>query len=104
MSIHFQSGVYVYGLFLDGAGWNRRTHCLQESSNKILYTAMPVIHIYAVNSSEAKSRTLYECPVYKKPNRSGADNFITSLWLPTANKPARHWIMRGVALLCDCSS
>ena len=96
-----QVGVYVHGLFLDGAGWSRRTHCLCESANKVLYTQMPVIHIYAINSTEPKAAVLYECPVYKKADRTGL-NFITPLWLPTSPlKTSIHWIMRGVALLCD---
>ncbi|CAH0695355.1 unnamed protein product [Spodoptera exigua] len=39
------------------------------------------------------------CPVYKKPVRTGL-TFITPLWLPSAKSP-EHWILRGVAMLCD---
>ncbi|XP_058453053.1 dynein axonemal heavy chain 8 [Malaya genurostris] len=92
-------GVFVYGLYLDGAGWDRRNNRLQESINKVLYTAMPVVHIYAINSTAAKDPKLYECPVYKKANRTDL-NYITPLWLPTVKSPD-HWILRGVALLCD---
>lgn len=55
-----KEGVYVYGLYLDGAGWNRRLNCLQESLNKVLYTVMPVIHVYAINSTAPKDKALYE--------------------------------------------
>lgn len=94
-----KSGVYVHGLYLDGAGWNRREMKLSEATNKVLYSLMPVIRIYANNVFEAKGAKLYECPVYKKANRTDL-NFITALNLPT-NKHSDHWILRGVALLCD---
>ncbi|KAI5635618.1 dynein heavy chain and region d6 of dynein motor domain-containing protein [Phthorimaea operculella] len=92
-------GVYVHGMFLDGASWDRRNMRLCESTLKVLYTALPVTHIYAINSVAPKDPKLYTCPVYKKPVRTGL-TFITPLWLPTIKNPD-HWIMRGVAILCD---
>lgn len=41
----------------------------------------------------------FQCPVYKKPRRTDL-TFITPLWLPTIKNPD-HWILRGVAILCD---
>lgn len=94
-----KSGVYVHGLYLDGASWSRRDMRMCESTNKILYVLMPVIRIYASNVNESKGQNQYECPVYKKSNRTDL-NFITALNLPTQVHPD-HWILRGVALLCD---
>merc|ERR1712135_169214 len=45
-------GVYVYGLFLDGAGWDRRNMKLLESPPKVLYTGLPVVHVYAINTKD----------------------------------------------------
>ncbi|XP_023288932.1 dynein heavy chain 8, axonemal-like [Orussus abietinus] len=92
-------GVFVYGLYLEGAGWDKRNNRLCESANKVLYVMMPVIHIYAKYGLQAKNLKLYECPVYKKPKRTYI-LLITSLWLPTS-KPPELWIIRGAALLCD---
>ncbi|XP_074645893.1 dynein axonemal heavy chain 5-like [Tubulanus polymorphus] len=92
-------GVYVHGLFLDGAGWDRRNARLMEPSPKVLYTLLPVVHVFAINSERAKSNTVYECPVYKKPQRTDL-TYIFPLFLKTAKDPD-HWILRGVALLCD---
>nr|XP_026487863.1 dynein heavy chain 8, axonemal-like [Vanessa tameamea] len=92
-------GVFVHGLFLDGAGWDRRNQRLIESTLKVLYTALPVVHIYAINSTAPKDPKLYQCPVYKKPRRTDL-TFITPLWLCTVKNPD-HWILRGVAILCD---
>ncbi|XP_043247781.1 dynein axonemal heavy chain 8 [Colletes gigas] len=92
-------GVYVYGLFLEGAGWDRRNNRLCESANKVLYVLMPVIHIFALYNTPDKDPKLYECPVYKKPIRTYIQ-LITPLWLQT-NRPPEFWVLRGVALLCD---
>ncbi|KPP75577.1 dynein heavy chain 5, axonemal-like [Scleropages formosus] len=91
-------GVYVYGLYLEGAGWDRRTCKLVESKPKVLFEMMPVIRMYAENNG-VKDARLYSCPIYKKPVRTDL-NYIASVDLRTA-VPPEHWILRGVALLCD---
>uniref|UniRef100_A0AAX7VFT7 AAA+ ATPase domain-containing protein n=1 Tax=Astatotilapia calliptera TaxID=8154 RepID=A0AAX7VFT7_ASTCA len=92
-------GVYVYGLYVDGAGWDRKNTRLIESSPKVLFTPLPVIHMFAVNSTAPPHPELYVCPIYKKPKRTDL-NYITAVMLPTVQSPD-HWILRGVALLCD---
>ncbi|TNN84661.1 Dynein heavy chain 5, axonemal [Liparis tanakae] len=94
-------GVYVYGLYLEGAGWDKKNAILIESSPKVLFTPLPVIHIFAINSTAPWDPKLYVCPVYKKPRRTDL-NYITAVVLPTLpSQPPDHWILRGVALLCD---
>ncbi|XP_064563086.1 dynein axonemal heavy chain 8 [Zonotrichia leucophrys gambelii] len=92
-------GVYIYGLFLEGAGWDKRRSILVESSPKILFVQLPVLHMFAVDSTRPRDPRLYVCPLYKKPKRTDL-NFITEVFLKTAKSPD-HWILRGVALLCD---
>ena len=94
-----QEGVYVYGLFLDGAGWDRRNCRLVEPQAKVLFSPLPVVHVYAVNAAVSKDVRLFECPVYKKPRRTDL-TYIFVLFLKTVQHPD-HWILRGVALLCD---
>uniref|UniRef100_A0A3P8XWJ2 Dynein, axonemal, heavy chain 8 n=1 Tax=Esox lucius TaxID=8010 RepID=A0A3P8XWJ2_ESOLU len=94
-----KEGVYVYGLFLDGAGWNRRNCRLVEATPKVLFTPLPVIHMFAINSTAPKDPKLYICPVYKKPKRTDL-TYITGVVLRSMQSPD-HWILRGVALLCD---
>lgn len=96
-----QEGVYVNGLFLDGASWNRKDKELKESVHKIMFTEMPVVHIFAINSLESKQTYGYQCPVYKKPKRTGL-TYVCELRLKSPKElPTTHWILRGVALLCD---
>uniref|UniRef100_A0A8C0JEA1 Dynein heavy chain n=1 Tax=Chelonoidis abingdonii TaxID=106734 RepID=A0A8C0JEA1_CHEAB len=74
-----EDGVYIHGLFLDGARWDR---------------------------TKSKSNA-YICPLYKTSERKGilsttghSTNFVIALLLET-DKPVQHWIKRGVALLCQ---
>ncbi|XP_013776527.1 dynein heavy chain 5, axonemal-like [Limulus polyphemus] len=92
-------GVYIYGLFLEGAGWDRKNSRLVESKPKMLFEVLPVIHIYAINTTAGKDPWLYECPVYKKPQRTDL-TYVGSLDLKTQQGPS-HWVLRGVVLLCD---
>jgi len=77
-----------------------------------LFTALPVAHVYAVNTGDpgkevgaggggkkGQQINLYNCPVYKKPNRTDL-TFIFNLQLRTTQQP-EHWTLRGVATLCD---
>lgn len=43
---------HVYGLYLEGAGWDRRNCKLIDSKLKVLFEMMPVIRMYAENNGE----------------------------------------------------
>uniref|UniRef100_A0A8C0EXI2 Dynein axonemal heavy chain 8 n=1 Tax=Bubo bubo TaxID=30461 RepID=A0A8C0EXI2_BUBBB len=92
-------GVYIYGLYLEGAGWDKRNSKLIESTPKVLFVQLPVVHMFAVNTTSPKDPKLYVCPLYKKPRRTDL-NYITVIYLRTVVSPD-HWILRGAALLCD---
>jgi dynein heavy chain len=97
------TGVYVYGLFLEGAAWSKTHSRLTESKQKILFDPMPVLHISATSSNEStvgSSKIMfYICPIYKKPKRTDR-TFIATVNLRT-NVTPETWTLRGCCLLCD---
>ena len=63
-------GVYIYGLYMDGARYNREYKCIDEQLPAVLYDTVPMIHFqpikdYAPNVDE------YTCPLYKTGARAG---------------------------------
>merc|ERR1711881_111091 len=97
-------GVYIHGLFIDGAGWDRKNCKLIESVPKVLFVNLPVVHVYAINSAivspASMQKDTYRCPVYKKPCRTDL-TFISAFFLKCGAFKDSHWILRGVCLLCD---
>ncbi|KFO25210.1 Dynein heavy chain 1, axonemal [Fukomys damarensis] len=99
-------GCYIHGLFLEGARWDSEAFQLTESRPKELYTDMAVIWLLPVPHRKAQNQDIYLCPIYKTLTRAGtlsttghSTNYVIAVEIPT-REPQRHWIKRGVALIC----
>lgn len=103
-------GVLIYGLYMDGARYNRDGKCIDDQHPDELYDKMPLIHFkptkdYVPNPDE------YSCPMYKTAERRGtlsttgaSTNFVICVELPCPQDiyaPPAHWIRRAAALLCQ---
>lgn len=108
---HPKEGLYVHGLFMDGAAWRPHEGTLVESEPKKLFSAMPLILVTAVTKADKRQLAgggnygpfgAYDCPVYKYPIRSDK-YFVFTVMLATQEKKPLHWTLRGVALLCSTS-
>eukprot|EP01119_Soliformovum_irregulare_P016872 TRINITY_DN4946_c0_g2_i1.p1 TRINITY_DN4946_c0_g2~~TRINITY_DN4946_c0_g2_i1.p1 ORF type:complete len:738 (-),score=265.80 TRINITY_DN4946_c0_g2_i1:44-1927(-) len=102
-----EDGVYIRGLFLEGAKWDPIKHQLGECKLKELFSEMPIVWLKPIANRKKPSRGFYDAPVYKTLTRAGtlsttghSTNYVLSIELPTDEEPS-HWIKRGCALICS---
>jgi dynein heavy chain len=106
-----EDGVYVHGLFLEGARWDETAEALDESRPKVLFSALKPVWILPAKRDDIDYGHSYRCPVYKTARRAGtlsttghSTNFVLFIWLSIREQhEARHWVKRGVALLTALS-
>lgn len=103
-------GVYVKGLFLEGAGWDREASCLKEPDPMDLLVPMPIVHFRPTGAKRRgdtrDDARFYASPMYVDPARSssgGGDGFLGFVELKSGTDEAPvepgHWVVRGTALL-----
>jgi len=49
-------GVYVKGLFIEGAGWDNKSNCIVEAKPMELTMPMPIIHFKPVENAKNKAK------------------------------------------------
>tara|TARA_B110000090_G_scaffold32607_1_gene34916 strand:- start:125 stop:607 length:483 start_codon:yes stop_codon:yes gene_type:complete len=121
-----KDGCYIWGLWLEGAGWSFETHALADSEPRKLYTELPIMHLDPMANREYTSSGIYRCPVYKTLLRAGmlsttghSTNFVCWCELPSTTETifrpnlvsetnqavdladSEKWILAGVALFCQ---
>ncbi|XP_033636218.1 dynein heavy chain 2, axonemal-like isoform X2 [Asterias rubens] len=97
-----KDGVYVKGLHLEGAGWDKKNACLVEAKPMQLVCPIPTVHFKPVENKKKSGKGMYSCPCYYYPNRAGSTgraSFVVSIDLKSGAFTADHWIKRGTALL-----
>ncbi|KAJ9448993.1 Dynein gamma chain, partial [Diplonema papillatum] len=107
-------GVYVFGLFLEGAGWDRTRQRLKDPLPKEPPRELPILYVTAVQGednrraapgkSKEKVMAKYDCPVYKYPKRNDI-NWVFDVQLNCEDiegiSAKNFWQLRGVCLLCS---
>ncbi|CAE7390546.1 DNAH1 [Symbiodinium sp. CCMP2592] len=95
-------GVYVYGIFLEGARFDNTTHQLEESRPKELFTDLPPLQFLPVKN-RVPNASDYRCPCYKVVSRKGtllttghSTNFVLYIEVKT-DQVVDKWIKAGVA-------
>ncbi|XP_070711337.1 dynein axonemal heavy chain 2 [Pempheris klunzingeri] len=97
-----KDGVFVRGLYLEGAGWDKKNSCLVEAEPMQMVCPIPTIHFKPVVNRKTAVKGMYLCPCYYFPVRSGGAgraSFVVSVELKSGDVSPDHWIKRGTALL-----
>lgn len=102
-------GVYINGLFLEGARWNWEQKVLDEQLPKVLIYPMPAIYLIPTTINDLTEGNRYKSPLYKTAERKGtlsttghSTNYVIPVYLNT-NVKASHWVKRSAALICQTS-
>ena len=98
--------VYMFGLFLEGARFDRSSWLLHEGEPGKMFDLLPCIHFKPAVLHKQPPGT-YATPVYKTAVRKGvlsttgmSTNFVVAVELPTAVDPDT-WVLAGVAALLN---
>jgi dynein heavy chain len=120
-----EDGCYIYGLYLEGARWDKRLKTLIDPKPKELFALMPCIHMFPQKDRLTPQSGIYRCPVYKILTRTGtlsttghSTNFVTWIEIPSDKETIfrsslvsetnaqikfcdqDYWIKAGVACFC----
>jgi len=97
-------GVFIHGLFIQGASWNKSVPggFVEEQTGKEMFQTFPVMHVTAQSTAavvdrnpnatkkptelERQQKHDYYCPVYKYPKRS--DRYLIFRFYMKAEPPA----------------
>jgi len=100
-----EDGVYISGLYLEAARWDRRQKKLKPSNAGEMMSLMPIVHFQPVQNYVANEAD-YQAPLYKTNLRAGvlnttgqSTNYILDVGLTTDEQP-RHWVLMATALVC----
>jgi dynein heavy chain len=94
-----EEGVYVWGLFLEAAAWDKKKNSLVDAPPKKLFCPIPCLFVTAIKKGEKKLGADYSCPCYTIPKRTGL-YYVFNANIKTEQPPAT-WVLRGTALLCS---
>lgn len=96
-------GAYIYGFFLEGAGWELgrggEQGYLTDMQLKDLHPVVPIVHVTAIQTKDKPERGFYDCPVYTTSARGATIVFNAPLQMESEDLDPHRWVLAGVALL-----
>ncbi|KAG8439501.1 hypothetical protein GDO86_005633 [Hymenochirus boettgeri] len=85
-------GIYITGLYMEGARWDREKRVISESFPKVLYDNMPIVSLFTIYKTSARRGEL--------STTGHSTNYVLTINIAT-EEPPNHWVNRGVACLCQ---
>ncbi len=92
-------GVYIHGLVLEGARWDRDEAVLKDSNPNELHPSLPVIQVKPVTADEFVTQGYYQAPVYQNMQRANVYSPIVSMFTLRTADPEYKWTLASVAVL-----
>lgn len=97
------NGVYVTGLFLQGAKWEDSNSdtpgFLTDMAPKEMDPKLPIMNIFAIPNKQKVTDGYYVCPVYHTTARGATYIFTSYLRMETEETDPVKWVLAGVALI-----
>jgi dynein heavy chain len=97
-------GIYVHGLFMDGAAWDFEEMVISDQEFGVMYVRAPVINFIPYQDKQ-RNLEKFLMPLYKTSVRAGtlsttghSTNYVLSIEVETQESPS-YWILKGAALL-----
>lgn len=105
-----ETGVFLFGVWLDGAHWDGQADTLASRRPRDVLCLMPVIHFLPQRHYTPDPTCTYRAPWYQTLARGSSaeaarspGDFIDVVYLPSDNGSER-WTLAGVALICQPES
>ncbi|XP_028981786.1 dynein heavy chain 10, axonemal [Diachasma alloeum] len=95
-------GCYVEGLYLEGARWDKKDHCLRRSHPKVLIEELPILTIVPIESHRLTLQNTVKTPVYVTSRRRNAMG--EGLMFEADLRTTEHislWVLQGVCLILN---
>ena len=94
-----ESGCYVSGLYLEGAGWDQEASVLRTQDPKVLVIDIPIMQVIPIEGSKLKLHNTFRTPVYVTQARKNAMGVGMVFEADLATyEHSSHWVLQGVAL------
>ena len=106
-----KNGIYVSGMYLEGAMWDQGYRVIADLSPGQLYKPMNIMIFIPTDKEIEYDGNRYLCPVYKTAERKGvltttgtSNNFILAVTIPCFENNTDKWLLRGAALLTEIAN